>query len=378
MRTLRDPLHLNFLRYHFLLVSSSKTGVLTYTDTSTGEIVTQHKTKSGPANSQSLDENTGVISLSYPNGQIHMHTPNLSKPAAIIQAHNSGVLDMKTYPRSMQFVTTGQDSKMNIWDLRMFKKIYSYYTPQPAAHLAISQSGVLGVGYGERVDLWKDWWKEKQVEPYVKHISLSHGIKNIIHTLNFPNYEDFLGIAHSNGIYIYIYMIGFSSIVVPGSGESNFDNFESNPFENKKQRQEAEVHLLLDKLPSSMITLRNYTKIGLLDKAAPEILASERKQQILEIESRLKKKIKKKNKARGKSKIGSKMRKLDKEEKEADRRKNRDLMRKMAEDRLQDANVIEKEVDFLNQEIAGNFQPLKAYIDYTQGTNARKRKKLEE
>jgi len=44
--------------------------------------------------------------------------------------------------------------------------------------------------------------------------------------LMFAPYEDVLGVGHS---------LGYSSLVIPGSGEANFDAYEANPFETKRQ-----------------------------------------------------------------------------------------------------------------------------------------------
>lgn len=46
-----------------------------------------------------------------------------------------------------------------------------------------------------------------------------------VRQVKFVPFEDVLGVTHDQG---------YSSLVVPGSGEANFDAYEANPFESRK------------------------------------------------------------------------------------------------------------------------------------------------
>ena len=145
-------------------------------------------------------------------------------------------------------VSAGQDLKMAVWDLRMFKEINRYFVRQPGSSLAVSDRNITAIGWGTQLSIWKDLFlrdsvvQEKVQSPYMAW----GGDGKHIERVRWCPFEDVLGVSHDRG---------FSSILVPGAGEPNFDALELNPYENTKQRQEAEVKALLNKLQPGMISL---------------------------------------------------------------------------------------------------------------------------
>lgn len=242
---LKDHLEVNrleFLPYHHLLCSVGQTGVLRYQDTSTGEVVAVHKTKQGSCDAMRQNPWNAVLCLGHANGTVSMWTPNLSTPAVKMLCHHGPVRSLAVDPTGMYLVSSGADKTVKVWDIRTYRPLHTYNAPAPVGWMDISQKGMLGVGYTRRVQIWKDALVYKAKSPYLNH-EVSGGL---IHDLKFRPYEDVLGIGHRGGV---------SSILVPGAGEPNFDSYVANPYQTKKQRQEAEVHQLLDKLQPDMIVL---------------------------------------------------------------------------------------------------------------------------
>lgn len=157
-------------------------------------------------------------------------------------------------------VSTGQDLKMGVWDIRMFREVNNYFLRQPGSSVGISDRGLVAVGWGTQMSVWKGLFdkskrdQEKVQSPYMGW----GGDGKRIERVRWCPFEDVLGISHD---------IGFSSIIIPGAGEPNFDALELNPYENTKQRQEAEVKALLNKLQPEMISL-NPDYVGNLDLAS--------------------------------------------------------------------------------------------------------------
>ena len=149
-------------------------------------------------------------------------------------------------------VTGGSDSKVKIFDLRMYKEIHAYNTyGGPPTALDISQTGVLGIGHGCHTTFWK---------PEALKVKMS---------------------------------------------------------QDKKQRREAEVRSLLEKLSPDMISLDPDTVGGveggsLIQRSQRSNDAAEDAKARREAEREEAENVREKKRMRGRSKIAKKLRRKQK------------------------------------------------------------------
>ncbi|XP_063933768.1 uncharacterized protein LOC135145578 [Zophobas morio] len=280
-----EPQRLAFLPYHFLLVSVGSTGFLKYQDVSTGSLVCEHRTSLGKCKVLAQNPYNAVMCLGHHKGLVTMWTPNITTPIVKMLCHKGPVTSLAVDQRGLHLVTSGLDGQMKIWDIRNYKLLYEYFTPTPASCLSLSQTNLLGVSYGPHVQIWKGAFLSKQQSPYMCELFSGSCIENI----QFAPFEDVMGVAHQRGV---------SSMIVPGSGEPNFDAFEVNPYQTKKQRQEGEVKMLLEKIPAELITLDPHS-ITRLRKSTEEVLLESKKKEFEANNKTLK--FKQKSKKRGKN-----------------------------------------------------------------------------
>jgi U3 small nucleolar RNA-associated protein 7 len=234
---------------------------LKYQDTSTGKVVAEHRTRLGKCDTMTQNPFNAIMHLGHSNGTVTFWSPSMSTPLVKMLCHKGPVQAISIDNGGNYMATAGLDGQLKLWDVRTFKELHSYFTPTPASCLSFSAKGLLAVGSGPRLTVWKDSYKQKQKQPYMSHLFAGSQVQDI----RFCPFEDIIGCGHAKGI---------SSLVIPGSGEPNFDTLESNPYQTAKQRKESEVHSLLDKIQPEMITL-DPTFVAKVDRAPNEVLKEE-------------------------------------------------------------------------------------------------------
>ncbi|EKX73397.1 conserved hypothetical protein [Theileria equi strain WA] len=235
---------LEYLYYHYLMVGIGEFGELSYQDVSTGEVVAKHHTKKGACHVMCQNKNNAVIHLGHNDGTVSLWVPNLAKAPVTMLAHKGPVSSLGVYGNYM--VSSGFDGFWKIWDLRKYNEAIrkNYVGSKPPSSITISQTGILSMALGGRVEFYTLFTENAVKEPslYLRHQFQSQEVKSIA----FQPFEDMCTVGTTFGI---------STLIVPGSGFANFDALEQNPYETGKVSRDREVQRLLEKLPPDSITL---------------------------------------------------------------------------------------------------------------------------
>lgn len=245
----------------------------------------QQRPKLGPISVIRANPWNAVICAGHVNGRVTMWTPNLGTAVVSMQCHLGAVGAIAVDSTGRYMATAGLDSKVHIWDLRnSYHQLHTYPQYPNVCSLDVSRQGFLSIGFNSMVCplsmLTSSWQKllcalNVKLEcgcvlphpfgPFLDRSALQiHTRKNALATHNkkvylehriegggvacnrFCPYQDVLAVGHASGM---------STMIVPGAGEPNYDSFIANPYQDAKQRQEGEVHQLMDKLQPDTIVL---------------------------------------------------------------------------------------------------------------------------
>uniref|UniRef100_A0AAQ5ZGB3 WD repeat-containing protein 46 n=1 Tax=Amphiprion ocellaris TaxID=80972 RepID=A0AAQ5ZGB3_AMPOC len=320
IRKFNDVLRMQFLPYHFLLATASATSFLQYLDVSVGKEVAAFCTKTGRLDVMCQNPHNAIIHLGHPNGTVTLWSPNQKEALVKMLCHQGGVRSVTVDKTGMYMVTSGLDKKLKVYDIRAFKPLKSYFLPAGASCLSLSQRGLLSAATGDVVQVYRDVWSAPVTKPY-----MAHRVRGSVWGLHFCPFEDVLGVGHGDG---------FTSMLVPGAGEPNFDGLDANPYRSAKQRQEWEVKALLEKIQPELISL-DPTELGYVDRATFEQRHRDRVQ-ALGYDPLAKEKFVPKYKKKGRSSAGA----VERRKKQVAHEDQRDEIRKTVEDKMK----MEKEI----------------------------------
>ncbi|KAL3064481.1 hypothetical protein OYC64_000695 [Pagothenia borchgrevinki] len=252
IRKFNDVLRMQFLPYHFLLATVSATSFLQYLDVSVGKEVAAINTKTGRLDVMCQNPQNAIVHLGHSNGTVTLWSPNQKEALVKMLCHQGAVRSVAVDKTGTYMVTSGMDKKLKVYDIRAFKPLKSYFLPAGASCLSLSQRGLLSAATGDIVQVYRDVWSTPVTKPY-----MAHRVQRTVWGMQFCPFEDVLGVGHGEG---------FTSMLIPGAGEPNFDGLDSNPYRSVKQRQEWEVKALLEKIHPELITL-DPTELGQVDQA---------------------------------------------------------------------------------------------------------------
>jgi len=104
-----------------------------------------------------------VLGLGHSNGTVTMWSPNMSTPLVSMLCHRGPVTTVAYDFKGLHMVTGGMDGQVKVWDVRKFVPLHTYYSTTTPKSLDISQKGLIAVGCGSKIEIWRDALSTKQV-----------------------------------------------------------------------------------------------------------------------------------------------------------------------------------------------------------------------
>lgn len=244
---------MEFLPYHYLLSTVGHAGHLKYHDTSTGVLLTQIPTHLGSPASMAQNPHSAIIHLGHSNGTMTLWSPNMTTPHVKLLAHRGPVtgiaVDPSEHSAGRYVATCGMEGMVKIWDGRMWgKELRSWRVRNAPTTLTYSQRGMLAVGGKSGVTTYRDLISGgAEVDSTMPQPYLNLPLPSLsARSARFCPYDDLLCVGHQRGV---------SSLLVPGSGEPNFDSAEADVYESYSRRRERDVRSLVDKIRPELITM---------------------------------------------------------------------------------------------------------------------------
>lgn len=236
-RDLHDVAAMTFLPDHFLLGTVSSKGILRYEDTSMGKLVAEIRTKEGPQSLIAHDPSNGVVYLAGSSGTVSLWAPRSSEYLARVLCHRNKVRSIKIDESGRYMATSASENVVKVWDVRAkyvpLKEVKLQYAP---SSMDLSQNSKLVVGQKNKVEVF-DLSSGKA--KYLKNVFPERTISD----LKYAPYEDVLTVCTDAGM---------ENMVVPGAASATYRRCDA-PHLSARERQEAEVRRLLEKIPGDMI-----------------------------------------------------------------------------------------------------------------------------
>ncbi|KAI5192290.1 U3 small nucleolar RNA-associated protein 7 [Nematocida sp. AWRm77] len=241
-----------YLQDHFLLATLTAGGWLKYQDTTVGKLVSEIGTKQRESVLEH-DRTNGVVYLSNPSGEVSLWSPRSTEYLAKVLCHRSRISNVKVSDSGAQMYTSS-GNELSVWDVRnTFSPVCTKTFPGQITALSVSQTGQVSLSQKNKVLVL-----DGSLSPVITH-SLG---RSRVHSLAYMPYEDILSIGSDAGV---------ENIVSPGAGQSVYRRNE-NPRVSSKEKRNAEVRRMLEKIPADMISLENEVGTEVKEVFTEEIL----------------------------------------------------------------------------------------------------------